>query len=173
MHIFLQKAHTARVKIDVSMEWTTPSRRTLLAGLTALVSGCSSRRPADETTESQTTRETTDSETAREPTRTQSPSPQCDHAEVTYTSVSIESFQSDDGATLYEDYVGVAGMVSGPHPPDLHVSIEAPEAPDEYVRSFDGEGSFSFRFGPFSHNGVGDITTWLENCGDSPTPKEE
>ncbi len=140
------------------------SRRTLITGLTTLLAGCSSRGTVDDKT---------DSQTPREPTQTQSPTPQCDHAEVTYTSVSIESYKSDDGTTLYEDYVEVAGMVSGPNPPDLHVSIEAPEAPDEYVRSFDSEGSFSFIFGPFSHNGVTDIRTWLDDCRDSPTAGEE
>lgn len=143
---------------------TAASRRAVLVGLPALFTGCSSRRRTSETTEDSTLQETTE-----EPT----PTVRCSHAEVTYTSVSIESFTSNDGSTLEEDYVVVAGTVSGPSPPDLHVVVQAPEAPPKYVRELDDtEGSFSFRLGPFSHNGVTDITTWFEGCGKSPTPSE-
>lgn len=93
----------------------------------------------------------------------------CSHAVVEDVTIRSESY-TDGTATLYEDHVVVRVDVRGPRPPPLELRIDAAGGRERYSREVDGtldrEG---FRFGPFSHNGVSDVTTWFAGCSDSST----
>ncbi|MFC7175544.1 hypothetical protein [Halosegnis marinus] len=130
-----------------------PSRRALLAAAGAsLAAGCAYEMPTPTPTPSPTATE--------EPTPTEPPV--CDEVTVSELDFRAATPGTDDGPD--EEYVVAVVESEAADPPALVGRIVGCDGPEEVRRELDGEGTYTFEFGPYEVGCVTSVDLGFEGC---------